>query len=143
MVEFSERSPNWDGVLAVNEEASNFGFGGRCHDVAKLVANGMDGAVGRWICGRRFCRVTGVRAEIVMAVNATASFGHRHIGSVAIDVEDHATSVVAKCGVRMGSAIVEDLDDDFCSVLGSLGLFGGKRIECNRQVDVDGSSVVQ
>ena len=126
MVEFLERSPNWDCVLAVNEEASDLGFCGRCHDVAKLVANGMDGAVGRWICGRRFCRVTGVRAEIVMAADSTASFGHRQIGSDAIDVEDHATSVVAKCGVRMGSAIVEDLDNGFGSIFVSFGLFGGK-----------------
>ncbi len=41
-------------------------------------------------------------------------------------MEDHATSVVAKCGVRMGSAIVEDLDDGFGSIFGSFGLFGGK-----------------
>ena len=58
-------------------------------------------------------------------------------------MEDHATSVVAKCGVRMGGAIVEDLYDGFRSGLGSLGLFGGKRIECNEQGDVDCSSVVQ
>jgi hypothetical protein len=85
----------------------------------------------------------GVRAELVMAAGATASFGHQQIGSVAFDVEDHATCVVAKCDVRMGSAIVEDLDDGFRSVFGFLGLFGGKRIEPNEQGDADGSSVVQ
>jgi hypothetical protein len=60
MVEFFKRGSNRDGVLAVDEEVSYFGFAGRCHDVAKFVANGMDGAVGRWICGRRFWQVMGV-----------------------------------------------------------------------------------
>ena len=76
MVEFLERGSNLDGVLAIDKEASDFCFGGRCHDVAQFVANSMDGAVGRWICGRCFGRVTGVGAEIVMAANAAASFGH-------------------------------------------------------------------
>jgi hypothetical protein len=43
-------------------------------------------------------------------------------------VEDHAAGVVAKRGVRMGSAIVEDLDDGFSSIFGSFGLFGGERV---------------
>ena len=86
----------------------------------------MDGTVGRWIFGRPFCWVTRVGAEIVMATNATARFGHRQKGCVTIDVEDHAAGVVATCGVRMGSAIVEDLDDGFGSIFGSFGLSGGE-----------------
>jgi hypothetical protein len=41
-------------------------------------------------------------------------------------VEVHAAGMVAKRGVRMGSTIVEDLDDGFGSIFGSFGLFGGK-----------------
>jgi hypothetical protein len=76
MAKFLQRRLNQDGVLAVDKEASDFGFSGQCHDVAKLVTDGMGWAIWRWSCRWRFGWVTGVRAEVVMAADATSSLGH-------------------------------------------------------------------
>ena len=57
MMELLKCRVNRDGVLSVDEEAANFGFSGGCHHMAQSVANGTDGAVGRWSGGWRFGRV--------------------------------------------------------------------------------------
>ncbi len=131
------------GVLGVDEEGAEFGFGGRCHDVAQFVANSMDGAVGRWICGRRFCRVTGVRAEIVMAADAAASFGHRYIGCVAIDVEDHVACGVHDLGIGVGGGIVEEPEHFGEGFLGGVGLCGSDRAKSDQHSAVDSHGVVE
>ncbi len=110
--------------------------------MAQLVANGMDGAVGWRIDGRRFGWVTGVGAEVMVAADSAASFRHREIGGVAIDVEDHVAGVITERGVGMGGAVVEYLDDGFGGVVGAFGLFGGKRVERNKECDVDGAGVI-
>jgi hypothetical protein len=58
-------------------------------------------------------------------------------------VEDHAAGLVAKRGVRMGSAIVDDLDDGFGSIFGSVGLFRGEIIKCDEQSYVNCASIVK
>jgi hypothetical protein len=39
-------------------------------------------------------------------------------------VKNHVTGAVAKGGIKMGGTIIENLNDGFGSIFGSLGLFG-------------------
>jgi hypothetical protein len=61
--------------LAIDEEATNFGFSGSCHDMAQFAADGVNRFIVGWWGGRRFGGVTGGGAEVVILSHMAACLG--------------------------------------------------------------------
>jgi hypothetical protein len=84
--------------LAVHKEGTGFGFGWGGHDVAEDGAGCVDGAIeGRLVDGR-FDRFI---ADEEMTASTTACLRLQKVGSIAVDVKGHATSVVSNGCVGM------------------------------------------
>lgn len=104
------------------------------------------GAVGwRWRCIRswRFERIGEGRAEeeVPSGTRACVLFGE--VGSVAVDVEDHAACMVPECCVWMGGSIIEELGDGNGGGCGAVVLLRGEGAEGNEHGVVDGSGIVE
>ena len=76
---FAERVANYSAFFGVEEEGTDFGFGGACHDAADDFGNVEDGAIEhRWTAGEI--------SKVVMAARAAASFRFGKVGRVAVDM---------------------------------------------------------
>lgn len=129
------------GVLGVDEEGAEFGFGGGGEDSTHDTADDMDGSI-EWRSGGIGQMIVGdFAAEMVEASSARASFGLGVVGGVALDLENHVAGVVAKSGVGIGGSVVEKMGCSFGCCLGAAGLGRGERAEGDEHGGVNGAGV--
>lgn len=101
-----------------------------------------DGAVEGWRSGvgRGRCK-GGLRAEEEVATHAGAGVAGRKVRCVTVDVQGHVTGVVSNDGIRVCTAIVEEMGDSIHGGLGAVGLSGREGAEGDEEGVVDGSGV--
>ena len=75
--ELNKGGANGNGLLAVENSGSNFGFGGGGHDIGKNLGNGEDGSNDGIFTRRGLMRNRVTIAKEVIAASADSSFGLR------------------------------------------------------------------
>jgi hypothetical protein len=118
MSEFDESVAKGNGVMSVEEECANFGFGSRYHDVSEELSSAVDGTLVARLFDGRFCGIFWVLVKVEVASGAATGFGHGEVGAVAVVVKDHVTGVEANDSVRMRGFIVQKVDDGIECCLG-------------------------
>ena len=99
--------PDWDSILGIVKQTSAFSFGSRGNDMAESATLCVNRSVGTWVWfGRRWGRHV---TEEAVTGNAAPCFGQNQTRCVGVDVQDHAASMIADDGVRIGSGAVEEL----------------------------------
>ena len=114
--------------FAVEEEGCEFSFGGGGKDGGHDARVDVDGAIARWrrrVGGWCFERVIEWFAEEEIAAGARSCLLFGQVGSIAVDMEDHAAGVVAEHSVGMGGTVIEELSDSDGGCLCAVGLGGG------------------
>jgi hypothetical protein len=128
--------------LGVEEEASEFCFGGGADNDSQDVAVDMDGAVGGWWCrgGRWFVHAF---TEKKYSTRARSRLRLRQVGRVAVHVEDHIAGRISDSGLGMSGSVVEELIGGPRGHLGGFRLGGGDGSEGDKHRGVDGTGVIQ
>ena len=73
--ELGEGGVNGNGLLDIEKSGSNFGFGGRGHDIGKNLGKGEDGAIDGGFTRREFMSNRGTISKEVIATGADLRFG--------------------------------------------------------------------
>ena len=144
MAHFFERNADGYTVLAIEEHAAGLGFGRGGDDDFEDGAVGVYGTVerGRCVCGEELAVGIGrAGTEEEVAGDAAASVAFREVGSVGMNVEDHAGAVVADDSIGVSGEVVEETGDLAVSVLGGLGLFCGDGTDGDESSGVNGTGV--
>ena len=99
VAESVEKAADVDDLLAVEEGASGFGFGGGGDDVFNKFANDVEGGIMK--------STEEIRQKIVPGDSALSA-GSDKVGGVGVDVEDHVGREEAYGGRRVSGAIVHE-----------------------------------
>jgi hypothetical protein len=142
MAQFGKGGAEHRGILSIDEEGSEFGFGGRGNNDAKDVAVHVDGAIeGRGVGTRSEAR--GGCTEIEQAASAGARFGFGQEGGITVNAEDHGARAETNNSIRMSHGIVKELGCGSVGELGRLGLDSCKGSQGNEHGGIDGTGIVQ
>ena len=104
-----------NGNLGVVKDASGFGFGGTCYDMAECFALYQDGGSDR-------CGIGGSKREV--AGDATAGFGGNEVCRVGVHLKDHIVGNKPEAASRVSSSIIQEPVaeiEGFCRGFGLLG----------------------
>ncbi len=114
---FGESETEDLGFLCIEEEGTQFGFGGGCSNKFEYCTCDVDGAV-------EFDKIAVDRetAEEEVATSTVLCTRGREIRCIGVDVEYHVRGAVAYDGIGVSPHVIEELVDP------SLGVFGWHRL---------------
>ena len=126
------------GFLAVVEQGSHFGFGGRCHDVVEDPCFDMDGSIG---LGDAIGFLA--LAKVEEPAHSGLGVGFTEVRCVTVNEKDHVTAVEANSGIRVRRGVIEQVDQRIHGVFSSLCLGGRDGAEGHKHGAVDGACIEQ
>ena len=86
VAKFAEQCANEYGFLSIDIGGTDFGFGGRSHDVGHDFGHGVNGSIEPLASAGRICRIGRTVAEKIMATGAAAGTGCGKVRGVAVDI---------------------------------------------------------
>ena len=118
--------------MGVQEDASDFSLGGRCHNIFDDFGQDVDRAVEGG---------SGEVAEIKITAGAASCLWVDKVCGVRVEAEDHVTGAVENLSVRVACSVVEKVFHGFHRGSGTV-VHGGRNVtECMEHSMVDGACV--
>ena len=124
MANFAEQCEDGDGFLSIDIGVTDFGFGGKSHDVGHDFRHGLNRSIETRAHFGRLCRIRRAVAEKIITPGAALCTGCRKVQGVAVDVYNHVTCGVPNGGVGNGISIVEEPQGCIVGLFGDLRLLG-------------------